>query len=76
MPGDEILPPPPAPPVDFSNPSPSPSFSPNIPPTPPSNPVSPNSIPGGANLGGQPAMQDQIYGPQASTPDSFKIPGM
>lgn len=76
MPGDEILPPPPAPPVDFSNPAPSPSFSPNIPPTPPSNPVSPNPIPGGANLGGQPAMQDQIYGPQASTPDSFKIPGM
>jgi hypothetical protein len=74
MPGDEILPPPPAPPVDFSAPSPSPAFAPNVPsPVPP---VEPNPTPDGMNLGNQPAMQDQIYGPQASTPDSFKIPGM
>ena len=74
MPGDEILPPPPAPPVDFSAPSPSPAFAPNVPsPVPP---VAPNPTPDGMNLGNQPAMQDQVYGPQANTPDSFKIPGM
>jgi hypothetical protein len=27
-------------------------------------------------LGPQPAMQDQIYNPQASDPNAFKIPGM
>ena len=74
MPGDEILPPPPAPPVDFSAPSPSPAFAPNV--SNPVPPVAPNPTPDGMNLGNQPAMQDQIYGPQANTPDSFKIPGM
>lgn len=42
MPGDEILPPPPAP----------------------------------MSLGPQPAMQDQVYNPQAVDPNAFKIPGM
>lgn len=42
MPGDEVLPPPPAP----------------------------------MPLGPQPAMQDQVYVPQASDPGAFKIPGM
>ncbi len=51
LPGDEVLPPPPAPPVDFATPSP-------------------------VDLGGQPAMQDQVYTPQANSPDAFKIPGM
>ncbi len=49
--GEDILPPPPAPPID-----------PNLPePTP---------------LGPQPAMQDQIYQPQAAAPGSFQIPGV
>jgi len=48
LPGDQVLPPPPTPPIP-ENPTP---------------------------LGAQPAMQDQIYHPQASTPDAFKIPGM
>lgn len=51
LPGDEILPPPPTPPIDFNSPA---------------EPVS---------LGPQPAMQDQIYRPQAANPSSFQIPG-
>jgi nanoRNase/pAp phosphatase (c-di-AMP/oligoRNAs hydrolase) len=52
LPGDEVLPPPPTPPIDM-----------NAAPTP-------------AQLGPQPAMQDQIYGAQASNPGAFQIPGM
>lgn len=64
MPGTEILPPPPAPPI--SMPQDSTSQEPTLPvagaPTTP--------------LGPQPAMQDQVYRPQASDPGAFKIPGM
>ena len=40
-------------------------------PPPPAPPIDPTQIP----LGPQPAMQDQIYQPQAATPGSFQIPG-
>ena len=49
--GEDILPPPPAPPID------------------------PNSLEP-TSLGPQPAMQDQIYQPQAVSPGSFQIPGV
>ena len=49
--GEDILPPPPAPPVDLN------SLEPTL-------------------LGPQPAMQDQIYQPQAANPGSFQIPGI
>ena len=52
LPGDEILPPPPTPPIDM------------------------NAGPAPAPLGPNPAMQDQIYGAQASNPGAFQIPGM
>ena len=52
LPGDEVLPPPPTPPIDM------------------------NAAPAPAQLGPQPAMQDQIYGAQASNPGAFQIPGM
>ncbi len=47
----------------------------NILPPPPAPPVDLNATPEFAPLGPQPAMQDQIYYPQVSSPDSFKIPG-
>ena len=52
LPGDEVLPPPPTPPIDM------------------------NGMPTPEPLGPQPAMQDQIYGAQASNPGAFQIPGM
>lgn len=52
LPGDEVLPPPPTPPIDLNT------------------PTEPTS------LGPQPAMQDQIYRPQAANPSSFQIPGV
>ena len=52
LPGDEVLPPPPTPPIDM------------------------NGAPTPEPLGPQPAMQDQIYGAQASNPGAFQIPGM
>ncbi|MBQ6461270.1 hypothetical protein IJJ36_02465 [Candidatus Saccharibacteria bacterium] len=79
MPGDEVLPPPPAPPVDFgaaAMPG-STTMTPEEPATLP--PVSdaiatPEATP--APLGPQPAMQDQVYAPQVSNPDAFRIPGI
>ena len=64
MPGTEILPPPPAPPIDLpeSNPAVDPSMPVAGAPTTP--------------LGSQPSMQDQVYRPQAADPSAFKIPGM
>lgn len=47
----------------------------NILPPPPAPPVDLNATPEFTPLGPQPAMQDQIYRPQVSSPDSFKIPG-
>ncbi len=83
MPGEEVLPPPPAPPIDMNSasgvgvtpgvneamPDSLPTVAPIAPATPP---VEPNHDP----LGAQPAMQDQIYAPQVSDPGAFKIPGM
>ena len=76
MPGDEVLPPPPAPPIDMST-----VGTPQAPqmPTPSLEPIAPAAPavePTLNSLGDQPAMQDQVYGPQSSDPGAFKIPGM
>ena len=124
MPGEEILPPPPTPPIDMSgemtpenpitpptdsNPStPTPTESSVTPTDPismpavapispaetqvaptnsqttsnslpnvvPITPASPTPEPTPGPLGPQPAMQDQVYTPQATDPGTFKIPGM
>ena len=83
---EAVLPPPPAPPVDLNAPLPgAASFSStNVSSdTLPSAPALGNTASGPAPagpapsfLGDQPAMQDQVYRPQASSPDAFKIPGM
>lgn len=80
MPGDEILPPPPTPPIDFGvTTSPTPEMpSQSAAPAGTASPVEP-AAPTPAeptSLGPQPAMQDQVYAPQAARPDAFKIPGM
>ena len=67
MPGDEVLPPPPAPPLDMENAS--------TPPTVPSVESETVPDPTPTSLGSQPAMQDQVYIPQANDPGAFKIPG-
>lgn len=69
-PVDELLPPPPAPNID--------SFTPpdSLTPPAPITPAAPAPEPTPTPLGQQPAMQDQVYAPQASDPASFKIPGM
>lgn len=69
MPGDEVLPPPPAPPIDMGASEPVATDA-----APASAPVEPVSEP--ASLGAQPVMQDQVYAPQAADPGAFKIPGM
>lgn len=64
MPGTEILPPPPTPPIGMPQDATGPDTSLPIagaPTTP---------------LGSQPAMQDQVYRPQVADPSAFKIPGM
>ena len=87
MPGDEVLPPPPAPPIELNDNATEPSLNPTTITLPPvSNPVEPmpevESTPTSApepaptTLGSQPAMQDQIYAPQASNPSAFRIPGI
>lgn len=72
MPGEEVLPPPPTPPIDMSTPAP------EAPATPvePIQPVIPPIESTPTSLGSQPAMQDQVYAPQVSDPGAFKIPGM
>lgn len=96
MPGDEVLPPPPTPPIDqvsLDNPVPPSITPPNPAPTKPAETVAPapntaefSLPPSGSSplpkdgststpLGNQPAMQDQVYVPQASDPGAFKIPG-
>ena len=66
-PGEDILPPPPAPPVSGAE----------MPETAaePIQPAAPAPTPTPEPLGPQPAMQDQVYAPQASDPGAFKIPG-
>lgn len=75
MPGEEVLPPPPAPPIGLDT---SASVSPETPTesTAPIEPAAPVAEPTPTPLGSQPAMQDQVYGPQASDPSAFRIPGM
>ncbi len=62
LPDGESMPMPPTPPVDFSAPAPAPVAAPEVP-----SPV---------EMGGQPAMQDQVYNQQAANPGAFQIPGM
>ena len=81
LPSDGVLPPPPAPPVNIGGTMnsgaqmPTPVLpTPAIAPATPSNeaviaPVQPVATP-------QPVMQDQVYQPQATDPNAFKIPGM
>lgn len=87
MPGEEVLPPPPTPPIDMSAPAPEAPAAPAKPiasaepatpaePTEPIQPAVPPVEPTPTSLGPQPAMQDQVYTPQASDPSAFKIPGM
>ena len=95
MPDEEILPPPPTPPIDMSGAMPTSesttsampdsTATPAGPTTPvmstgPIEPAAPATEPEPTSLGEQPAMQDQIYGPQtaqgAADPGAFKIPGM
>ena len=65
LPGDEVLPPPPTPPIDM-----------NAVNNEPIEPALPVVEPAPEPLGSQPAMQDQVYAPQVSDPGAFKIPGM
>jgi hypothetical protein len=75
MPGDQILPPPPTPPINMANvAAPDPNM--GLPPIQPIQPAAPVQAPAPSPLGPQPAMQDQIYAPQAADPSAFKIPGM
>ena len=76
MPGEEVLPPPPAPPIDINSPITSEPTSSPAPFTAPIEPAAPVIPPTPSSLGPQPAMQDQVYTPQASDPSAFKIPGM
>ena len=81
MPGDEVLPPPPAPPIDMNAPV-APESTPTVEnvaaPTSvePIAPAAPVELPTPEPLGTQPAMQDQVYAPQAADPGAFQIPGM
>lgn len=65
MPGEEVLPPPPAPPIDVNAPTPSPAVATAMPAETPAMP----------EVGPQPVMVDQTYIPQATDPSAFKIPG-
>ncbi len=71
MPDDGTLPPPPTPPVDFSTPAPEAPAMPSMPTEAPA-----PEIPSPVTMGGQPAMQDQVYNEQAANPAAFQIPGM
>lgn len=84
LPGQEILPPPPTPPIDMNTPT---ETVPAVPDMNVNNTVTENAVGQGAAaapetqtepmyLGQQPAMQDQVYTPQAVDPGAFKIPGV
>lgn len=88
MPGDEVLPPPPAPPIDMNGAAPAvepaaaamepaatPAVEPVMPAVEPIAPAAPAAEPTPAPLGAQPAMQDQVYSAPANDPSAFKIPG-
>ena len=85
MPGEEVLPPPPAPPIDMDAPVPTEATAPDATPvaasvasTTPvvSEPATPAaSEPAVQPAVAQPVMQDQVYTPQAVDPSAFKIPG-
>ena len=81
-PGATVLPPPPAPPVGMGEampgvPQPPQAMGampvPDIQPIMPAAPPAPETL---ESLGSQPAMQDQVYGPQSADPGAFQIPGM
>lgn len=83
MPGEEVLPPPPAPPIDMNSAAPISQApvtfaEPAAPaePVTPIEPAAPAVTPEPTSLGAQPSMQDQVYAPQAADPGAFKIPGM
>lgn len=94
LPGQEILPPPPTPPLDMSGLGNNVAGvdAPLMPPTEPAlgqdkennmlsaassgTVATPNTPTQPMSLGSQPAMQDQVYTPQATDPGAFKIPGM
>lgn len=101
LPGQEILPPPPTPPIDMGGmpeenamgsmehviPTPATTSTEPVAPIEPAPAVGtmgPSTIEPAApavpaeptNLGAQPAMQDQVYRPQAADPGAFKIPGV
>lgn len=82
MPGEEVLPPPPTPPIDMNSSAPvsvgavEPIVSTNVSAAEPIVPATPVAQPTPEPLGAQPAMQDQVYAPQAADPGAFKLPGM
>ena len=81
LPEDEVLPPPPTPPIEPILPTveSTPSIEPSLPTVEPTSPIEPSlpvEEPTPEPLGSQPAMQDQVYHPQVSDPSAFKIPGM
>ncbi len=77
MPGDEVLPPPPTPPIDMSNVEAMPPAEVVMPAekVEPIQPAQPTPEVAPEPLGPQPAMQDQVYNEIASNPGAFKIPG-
>lgn len=79
MPGDEVLPPPPTPPIDMNNLESLPPAE-AVPVAPasevtPIQPAEPTPEVQPEPLGLQPAMQDQVYNETASNPGAFQIPG-
>lgn len=85
LPGQEILPPPPTPPIDINTPTETVPMASDM--NASSNAVPENTAGQGTTaapeaqaepmyLGKQPAMQDQVYTPQAVDPGAFKIPGV
>ncbi len=77
LPGEEVLPPPPTPPIDMNAPVSEPSLSTEpVAPIEPAAPAPEPTVEAPTSLGPQPAMQDQVYTPQAADPGAFKIPGM
>ena len=72
MPGEEVLPPPPTPPIDMGAQS-APAMNVDA-TTAPIAPAAPVEQPAPESLGAQPSMQDQVYRPQAADPSAFKLP--
>ncbi|MBR2998625.1 hypothetical protein IKF34_02555 [Candidatus Saccharibacteria bacterium] len=60
--------------INYATPADAPILPP--PPAPPIAPAAPMPAPTPEPLGPQPAMQDQVYTPQAADPSAFQIPGM